>query len=245
MSTVLLPDDLPKLLRSHGLKVVVVPGWRIRRTNSWTAGFDPVGVLCHHTATPKSWALAMVLRLLIRGRPGLSGPLCQIGLGRDGTVYIIAAGRANHAGTAKAVGTVSAGDGNYLYVGIEAFNDGVGEPWPAVQYNAYVLLCAVLSKKVTGSSVRTVAAHKETSTTGKIDPRFDMGKFRANVAEKMASLDKQKPAPKRKKTRGKMIDSAVYDLKAAKGGEARAKKIQAALAILLSIAPLKKRKDKK
>ncbi len=32
------------------------------------------------------------------GRPGLKGPLSQLGLGRDGAYYVIAAGRAQHAG---------------------------------------------------------------------------------------------------------------------------------------------------
>lgn len=236
MTTELLPKDLPQILRNHGLKVVVVPGWRLRKTASWTAGFDPVGVLCHHTATPKTWALSSVLKLLLKGRPGLSGPLCQLGLGRDGTVYVIAAGRANHAGEAKAVGSVAAGDGNYLYVGIEAFNDGVGEPWPAVQYNAYVLLCSVLSSKVTRNSARSVSGHKETSTTGKIDPRFDMGEFRNKVATKMSELT----APKAVTDRGAKVEHAILDLKAAHGKEARLKKIQAALALLLSIKPRKR-----
>jgi hypothetical protein len=185
-----LPQNLPALLRARGLKVVEVSGWYGRGR---PGAFSPVGVLCHHTATGRSTSDAAVVNLLVRGRSDLPGPLCQIGLARDGTVYVIASGRANHAGTAKASGTVAAGDGNSLYIGIEAFNDGVGEPWPKRQYDAYVLLAATLCQHITGNSAATVRGHKETSTTGKVDPTFDMGAFRARVREALAN--KRRPIP--------------------------------------------------
>jgi endonuclease/exonuclease/phosphatase family metal-dependent hydrolase len=189
-----LPSNLPTILRNAGLKVVEVAGWK---TRGRPGPFAPVGVLCHHTATKKSSSDSNVVNLLKNGRSDLPGPLAQFGLARDGTVYIIAAGRSNHAGKAKASGTVAAGDGNTLYIGIEAFNDGVGEPWPAAQRNAYVRLAAVLSVKITGSSSQTVRGHKETSVTGKIDPRgIDMGKFRSDVSAEMKRLTSPPPAPK-------------------------------------------------
>ena len=183
----MLPTNLPRLLRAEGLTVVEHEGWR---TRGRPGSFAPVGVLCHHTATRATSSDDAVCRLLIGGRSDLPGPLCQIGLARDGTVHLIAAGRANHAGSAKASGTVAAGDGNTLYIGIEAFNDGVGEAWPAVQYDAYVTLAAALTKHVTGNSVQTVRGHKETSVTGKVDPLFDMDAFRVRVA---AALEPAKP----------------------------------------------------
>lgn len=192
-----LPDNTPQILRQAGLKVTVLPGWKTRGRPASTGGFDPVGVLCHHTATGMLWAIAAVLRLLTGGRTGLPGPLCQFGLGRDGRVYLVAAGRANHAGEAKASGSVAAGDGNTLYIGIEAFNDGIGEKWPDAQYNAYVLLAATLSVFITKSSSETVRGHKETSVTGKIDPTFNMPEFRRDVDAMMKSLQK---APKAAKT---------------------------------------------
>jgi hypothetical protein len=183
---VTLPANLPALLRAEGLRVVEHGGWRARGR---PGAFSPVGVLCHHTATSKSASDEAVCRLLIVGRSDLPGPLCQIGLARDGTVHLIAAGRANHAGSAKSSGTVAAGDGNTLYIGIEAFNDGVGEPWPAVQYDAYVTLAAALCEHVTGNSAQTVRGHKETSLSGKIDPRFDMDTFRARVDDRITDRD--------------------------------------------------------
>jgi hypothetical protein len=202
-----LPSNLPDILRKHGLKVVEIAGWRDRGVDG---SFNPVGVLCHHTAGHDDIGdpaddLAYVKNVLVKGRADLRGPLCQLALSAEGVVYIVAAGRANHAGNAKASGTVSPGNGNTLYIGIEAMNAGTGrDNWEKSQYEAYVLLCAVLSVEVTGNSVQTVRAHKETSVTGKIDPAgpiaylnektFDMGKFRARVAAKMVDI-KRPPAP--------------------------------------------------
>lgn len=180
-----LPHNLPQILRAAGLVVVEHDGWRTRGRPASTGRFAPVGVLCHHTATGPRTSDAAVVRLLIEGRTDLAGPLCHLGLDRQGRVHIIAAGRANHAGKAKASGTVAAGDGNELYIGIEAFNDGVGEKWGKVQYDAYVLLAATLSEKVTKNSAQTVRGHKETSVTGKIDPTFNMDVFRDKVAAEM------------------------------------------------------------
>lgn len=191
-----LPNDLPDILRKHGLKVVEVDGWKTRGRPSTVGEFNPVGVLCHHTGTGTDWSDSAVVNLLIRGRADLPGPLSQIGLSRDATVYIVASGRCNHAGTAKAAGTVASGDGNKLYIGIEAFNDGKKEAWPKVQYDAYVLLCALLSLYVTKNSVNTVNGHKETSVSGKPDPKFDMNAFRSKVSAKMVELNKPVEPPK-------------------------------------------------
>jgi hypothetical protein len=183
-----LPNDLPKTLRKYGLKVTEVDGWQSRGRPVSTGGFDPVGVLCHHTATGKNWTDEAVVKLLVNGRSDLPGPLVQFGLSRDGTVYLVASGRCNHAGVAKASGSVAAGDGNNLYIGIEGFNDGMGEPWSRIQYDAYVLLSAVLSVEITKTSAQTVRGHKETSVTGKPDPKFDMDDFRKAVAAKMVAI---------------------------------------------------------
>lgn len=231
-----LPKDTHKILRKHGLKVTKVPGAATRGRPSSTGKFGPVGVLCHHTATTVAWSVAAVLRLLTGGRSDLPGPLTHFGLGRDGRVYWIASGRANHAGKAKASGTVAAGDGNELYIGIEAFNNGVGEPWPTEQYDAYVLLCAVLSVYFTGNSAETVRGHKETSTTGKPDPTFDMDLFRKRVASKMEFLKDPPKAPEVKKPTNvsrsrdyleKAIAQAVKN-----GNKKRATRLKKALAML-------------
>lgn len=216
--------NLADVARDAGLKVVEVDGWKTRGRPASTGGFDPVGVLCHHTATSRSSSDEAVKRLLVVGRSDLPGPLCQLGLGRDGTVYVIAAGRANHAGKAKASGTVAAGDGNALYIGIEAFNDGRGEPWPKAQYDAYVKLCAALCQHVTGNSAKTVRGHKEASVTGKIDPTFNMDEFRGRVAAAMVPAKPAEPAP----TNVSLARKYLRKAKSASKGE-RLAKIKAAL----------------
>lgn len=234
-----LPDNLPSILRSHGLRVVVVPGWRRRGRPASTGGFNPVGVLWHHTATSATWLVATVLRLLVGGRSDLAGPLAQLGLGRDGTVYVIAAGRANHAGEARSFGTVAAGDGNELYIGIEAFNNGLGEPWPSVQYQAFVLLSAILCVEVTKNSANTVNAHRETSVTGKIDPKgIDMTRARHDVAVKIGEITE----PEYTYTRGARLDHALQDLRRQRRvtkNEGRLAHIQAAIAAIRLIKPAK------
>jgi hypothetical protein len=180
--------ELADVCREAGLTVREVPGWKTRGRPATTGGFDPQGCLAHHTATSKATSDEAVVNLLVKGRSDLPGPLCQLGLARDGTVYVIAAGRANHAGTAKASGTVAGGDGNELYIGVEAFHAGPGEPWTSAQYDAYVRLCAVLSLRVTGNSAATVRGHKETSETGKIDPTFSMTDFRDDVDHAMRAM---------------------------------------------------------
>lgn len=197
-------------LRAAGLRVVVIDGWLNRGR---PGAFDPVGSLNHHTgASARGWTLVKELAyakwMFLVGRPDLPAPLCQIALGRSGTVYVGAAGRANHAGTARAAGSVAAGDGNTLYVGSEWMLSGT-EEIPEEMYEAGVTLNAVLCRKQTGNSPETVACHYSTSVTGKWDigdpngVRFggarvlDLNKFRRLVAEKINALygGSSKPEP--------------------------------------------------
>lgn len=160
---------LAEACRAAGLDVYEMPGWETRESRS---GFDPEGVVCHHTATGTDWADGHVALLLRDGRRDLAGPLAQIGLERDGTVVLIAAGRANHNGYGLW--------GNDSY-GIEAYNDGKGEPWPKAQLDAYRRLVRVICDHHGWHDDR-VKAHRETDPDRKIDPTgIDMTAFRAAV----------------------------------------------------------------
>src|SRR5215212_6644790 len=86
---------LPEVLMNAGCKVALVPGWQDRGTREMG---DILGVMCHHTAGSALGNMPS-MHTLINGRRDLSGPLAHLGLGRDGTYYVIAAGRCNHAGT--------------------------------------------------------------------------------------------------------------------------------------------------
>lgn len=165
-------------LRSWGLKVNEVAGWQTRSANSTT--FTPKAVIVHHTATAGP-ANAPSLGIVRDGRTGVPGPLSQFLLARDGQVYLISGNRANHAGLGGPRAGVPANMGNQYCWGIEAENDGRGEPWPAAQLQAYYRLCAALCDLMDVSE-QQVFAHKEWAPSRKTDPGgLDMAGFRANV----------------------------------------------------------------
>ena len=166
---------LPTVLREAGLKVAEQPGWADRgRAEMGTVR----GVMCHHTGTATSERNMPTLNLLINGRTDLSGPLSQLGLGRDGTYYVVAAGRANHAGAGAWKGITT---GNSSFIGIEAENAGTRDAaWPDVQMDAYRRGVAALLKHI-GAGAEMCVGHKEYAPTRKIDPLFDMDLFRAAV----------------------------------------------------------------
>lgn len=173
---------LPAVLESAGLKVAPVDGWEGRGRGDVGKIF---GVICHHTAGPKSGNMPS-LNTIIEGRSDLPGPLAQLGLGRDGTCYVIAAGRCNHAGTGSWKGLTT---GNSNFIGIEAENTGLpgDSPWPEVQMNAYRHCVAAILQHI-GQPVDFCAGHKEYALPAgrKSDPNFDMNAFRLSVAAIMS-----------------------------------------------------------
>jgi hypothetical protein len=84
-------------LRDAGLRVVEVDDWQARGSSD----FGPKGSVAHHTAGSSSGATPS-LNTCINGRPDLAGPLCNVFQSRepDGRdiAYVVAAGKANHAG---------------------------------------------------------------------------------------------------------------------------------------------------
>ncbi|HSU16300.1 peptidoglycan-binding protein [Longimicrobium sp.] len=169
---------LPRVLKDAGLKVALVDGWEERgRGDVGTIR----GVICHHTEGSRTGNMPS-LKLLIHGRSDLPGPLAQLGLGRDGTFYVIAAGRCNHAGKGEWQKITT---GNSSFIGIEAENTGSIKdfPWPAVQMDAYQRGVAAILAHV-GSGAEFCAAHREYALPKgrKVDPIFDMTAFRASVA---------------------------------------------------------------
>lgn len=198
-----LPKNLPEVLRKAGLKVVTIDGWETRGRPASTGGFNPVGVLNHHTGSfdgpgDPNDDLSYARWLGLIGRSDLPAPLCQMTLSTEGVVYLLAAGRANHAGTAKASGSVAAGDGNTLYVGIEWMLSGT-QAIPGAMMSAGIRLNAALLG-VLGSSSQAVSCHYQTSVTGKWDigdPNgipfgkslvLNVGKFRSLVQSDLNAL---------------------------------------------------------
>jgi hypothetical protein len=176
---------LPEVLEAAGLKVAEVPGWRTRGRGEMSR---IRGIMCHHTAgASANHGVMPSLHSLVNGRPAgpgcsaLAGPLSQLGLARDGTWYVIAAGRANHAGGGR---WQEIATGNSSFIGVEAENTGKSsDPWPPVQLDAYKRGVAAMLKHV-GASAAMCCGHKEFALPPgrKPDPNFDMVGFRAEVA---------------------------------------------------------------
>ncbi|MCP2018988.1 MAG: N-acetylmuramoyl-L-alanine amidase [Erythrobacter sp.] len=178
---------LPEVLERAGLKVAETPDWRTRGRGD----MGPVrGVLCHHTAT-RAGGNMPTLDMLIHGRPDLRGPLCHLGLGRDGTYYVVAAGRANHAGPGAWEGLRNTG--NTHLIGIEGENGGrPHDDWPEIQMDAYRRGVAAILDHI-GAKANMCLGHKEWAPGRKPDPLFDMSQFRSQVAEILAG--KSPPPP--------------------------------------------------
>lgn len=169
-------------LAAQGIPVIFEEGWEDRGR---PGSFTPQGVVCHHTATGSLGKDYPSLNLVRDGRADLNGPLAQFGIGRlTGTVFVIAAGKANHAGP----GGFAHLSGNNNVWGIEAENNGIGEKWGPEILRSYVALCAALARH-TGFGADLVIAHREWSTEGKPDPTgIDMDDFRRKVGEALANI---------------------------------------------------------
>lgn len=151
--------------RASGLAVVESAGWQTR-------GHGPMalceGVVGHHTATAASAKGDYPsLNVVTAGRSDLAGPLCNVGLGRNGTVYVVAAGCAWHAGVSSFAGFTSLND---KFIGIEAENPGDGK-WTSAQLDAYPRLVAALLKHMGRGSDRYVSHRVCALPAGrKVDP---------------------------------------------------------------------------
>jgi len=179
--------QLADVARRTGYPVVEVKGWKTRGRPGEMLGVKTI--TCHHTANGGAPGVYPSLRVVRDGRKGLPGPLAQYGLGRDGTIFVIAAGRCNHAGVSR-----SSAYTNPYAIGIEA--EAVGVPgtesdWPPVQMDAYARLCRALVEEFQAATVADVLGHKETCAPvgRKADPSFNMGAFR----NKVFSVDLRKP----------------------------------------------------
>ena len=170
-------DWLADVLRDAGCAVYEMGGWRDR-------GRDLVsveGVVWHHTASTVHTSDTAMERILRDGRRDLPGPLAQLGLRRDGTFVTVAGGRANHNGYGKW--------GNNS-IGVEAYNDGVGEPWPTAQIGAWVAGTAAICRHL-GLDAGQVLGHKETDPRRKIDPAgIDMGDMRYRIGHAIHQTDR-------------------------------------------------------
>jgi hypothetical protein len=182
---------LADVARAAGLAVVETDGWRQRGHADFT---EVRGVMMHHTGDGGAGNIP-ALPALINGRPDLSGPLCNYALARDGTVYVVSAGVAWHAGTG--VWSWLPRDlGNWYSVGIEAESLGTIDDWTPAQRTAYPQLCAAICRAL-GVDGSRVVGHKEYNPPpGKFDPAYwDMNAVRAQVKALLKGDDMDTATP--------------------------------------------------
>ena len=174
----LMVTNLADILRNAGLNVVEVDGWKTRGHGQ----MNPIkSIIVHHTAGPATGDFPS-LKIVRDGRSDLPGPLSQLGLGRTGTWYVIAAGLSYHAGATINDSLYA----NVNAIGVEA--EGTGLPatdtghvhWPEVQWQSYVKGVKALQAAFSVPTSR-VLGHKEAAAPlgRKIDPNFSMAEFRA------------------------------------------------------------------
>ena len=173
-------------LRAAGLRVVEVADWKTRGSSD----FGPQGSVDHHTAGAKT-GNAPSLNVCINGRPDLPGPLCHVLIGRDNTCFVVAAGRANHAGSGGWRGL----SGNSTVYGVERENVGTtAEPWRPDQTDTAAKVHAALIRGRTGPEM--VCLHKEWAPGRKVDPHTITGPdLRARVASYLTKFGAPAPKP--------------------------------------------------
>ena len=164
--------------RDAGLRVEEVGGWQTRGSST----FEPHGSICHHTAGGAT-GTAPSLGGVINGFSGSApGPLAHAlqSRERDGNdiFYIVAAGRANHAGQGNWRGNT----GNSTVIGLEIEHTGK-EPLPAHRQLLAARFHAAMANGRWGAPM--VCQHREWAPTRKIDTatNVDPERFRATVAE--------------------------------------------------------------
>ena len=197
MSTPMGPGKLLDALILEGCKVVELPGWKYRNRNH-KGPWGPVhGVMIHHTVTKGTNKTVGIIR---DGYSSLPGPLSHGMIAKDGTVYLVGLGRANHAGLGdpdvlQAViseknpprDNDATADGNRYFYGFECENLGDGkDPWPQAQIDAIEKASAAICR-VHGWGAKSVIRHLDWQP-GKIDPYgpgMDWPSLQGDIAKRL------------------------------------------------------------
>jgi LysM repeat protein len=179
-------------MRRQGLRVVEVSGWRQRGR---PLPYGPlVGVVFHHDASSRGSGVKGSLGTIVKGRSDVPGPLAQFQVGRDGTWFVVASGRSNHAGKGGAWRSVPRDSGVRYLIGVETANNGVDEPWSAQLLDSLDLGFACILK-VLGRGPAWLIGHKEWAPGRKIDPgNIGMDRWRARVGAELRRITGQQPA---------------------------------------------------
>ncbi|NUP79744.1 MAG: N-acetylmuramoyl-L-alanine amidase [Nonomuraea sp.] len=195
---------MAQVLRDAGVPVIEYPGWATRGRPRSVGRFQPRGVMWHHDASPQGPSPYVAKFCAEIGRPaeGIPAPLSQTWVCDGcnahavGTWHVLAAGRANHAGTGS-WGSVGTDQGNAVLIGVET-DHTAGEAWPPALYASLVKGTAALMKHMRADPAKLLVGHKEYAPHRKNDPDpLNMASGRAAVAAAMTSTPSTpaKPTP--------------------------------------------------
>lgn len=197
-------------IRAEGCRVAEYPGWRERGMWRISRGWEPQGITIHHTAGGLgSRTVSQYIRDILVSDPKVPDK-CNVAIDPSGTVWMVAAGRANHmlhysqrardmaiagswpigGGSVNARGSLQ--NGNSWTYGVECIAAGTPN---AAQRDAAVRWAAALCR-AHGWNGREVFGHGEASyDRGFSDPGWDMSAFRADVLRRLQPTAKPAPTP--------------------------------------------------
>ena len=159
---------LARLARDAGLVVREVNNWKSRTLGTRPKGMAGArGCLWHHTATSASAVKSRNNPTLNYMVNGLGYPLANFGLAWDGSIDVIAAGAAAHAGKGRYGSRIPQDRGNDYLFGVEV-EGTTGLAWSDAQLESAARLGHAMNKEW-GSSFLQIG-HLEYAPTRKVDP---------------------------------------------------------------------------
>lgn len=184
--------DMADVLRSAGLSVVELPGWK---TRGEPGSFNPLGLLLHHDGMGLGFDSLPENDMNVpqyMARNGVNGS--QLWVSRTGVWVVLAAGLKWHAGTGGGYGDIPANAGNARTIGVET-DHTFGNPWPKVQLDSINIGSRALARHY-GFKASNCAGHKEYAAGRKPDPEsFDLNAWRKFIGGAATPAPAPQPAP--------------------------------------------------
>lgn len=187
---------LADALRRADLHVVEEPGWKTRGRPLSSGSFDPRAFLLHHDASRVGESIPEGKNLVRDGRSDLAGPLSQLYYS-FGTFYVLAAGRANHAGRGAGWGVVGENLGNALAIGCE-WDHTTGEAASPRELADLTRGAAAVLDVLAADPRRAAFGHREYAPGRKTDPYgIDLNGWRSGIVRQIAALRAERSAAAR------------------------------------------------
>lgn len=203
--------NLPVLLTALNAPFEEVDGWK-SRTIDPNASWDCEWVIDHHTANPTAHGHESLNWLVNGGLAGVRAPYAHALVGREPKIFLIAAGRANHAGLGGPFLTVPKDSMNSRGYGIEVEAPGRELDFAPGQFELMCKLNAAVLW-IVGQDVDRVLRHKDWTDGGvdgvpwlptrgrKVDVRYPLGTIRTTTKAYLEKLEGAVPPPPKPPTK--------------------------------------------